>query len=156
MKNTKEIGLTQQVETDPAISDEVASTQKTIADLRQLAEQRFGTLLTAGADTTGVAIEITLPDALPPTMPMPLHFIGDRVLYQGLSSHESGVVVGMEYAPAQHRQGWQWRYQIYLDSSSPSKAWISLETAWEDDVVSAGSQSETPAPTRSPAETETP
>ena len=137
-------------------ADDQENPQAVAEHLRQLAEQRFGSLIAAGADTTGVAIEITLPDALPPTMPLPLHFIGDRVLYQGISSHESGIVVGMEYAPAQHRQGWQWRYQIYLDSSSPSKACLSLETAWEDDVVAANSQAETTALTRSQAETETP
>lgn len=137
-------------------ADNQDNPQAVAEHLRQLAEQRFGALMAPRTDAVGMAVEITLPDNLPQTMPLPLHFIGDRVLYQGLSSHESGVVVGMEYAPAQHRQGWQWRYRIYLDACSPSKTWISLETAWEDDVVSAGSQSEPPAPTRSQAETETP
>ena len=138
------------------IADDQEKPQAVAEHLRQLAEQRFGTLLSSSADAVGIAVEITLPDNMPQTMPLPLHFIGDRVLYQGISSHECGVIVGMEYVPAHHRQGWQWRYQIYLDSCSPSKAWLSIETAWEDDVVSANAQAKTTASAQALAETETP
>jgi hypothetical protein len=45
-----------------------------------------------------------------------------------------GIAIGRFYAYAPHLCRWSWKYIIFLDSHSPSAAWVVADTAWEDDV----------------------
>jgi hypothetical protein len=78
---------------------------------------------------------ICLPEGFPQGIPDPKLKIGDRVCWHPLPTLEFGFITGLEYAVAEHRKGWSWRYVVWLDSQSPSRAWTYQDLAWEDDLM---------------------
>lgn len=75
-----------------------------------------------------------LPAAFP-NVEMPKFQYGDRVRW--ISEKEitdRGIVIGRFYSFAPHCDRWCWCYLIWLDSESPSSAWIRADIAWEDDL----------------------
>lgn len=76
----------------------------------------------------------TLPTNFPHGIGQPNFAIGDRVRFIPLPTEDYGVVVGLQFAPAAHLQGWGWRYSIWLDPQSPSSTWTCSDLAWEDDL----------------------
>ena len=80
---------------------------------------------------------ISLPSAFPHEVQPSYFLIGDRVRWKFLDDTPDtdwGCVVGKYYAFASHKFDWRWRYIIWLDDDSPSKEWLVLELAWEDDL----------------------
>ncbi len=80
---------------------------------------------------------ISLPSAFPREVQPSYFLIGDRVRWKFLGDTPDtdwGCVVGKYYAFGSHKFDWQWRYIIWLDDDSPSKEWLVLELAWEDDL----------------------
>jgi len=80
---------------------------------------------------------IFLPSAFPHEVQPSSFLIGDRVRWKFLDDTPDtdwGCVVGKYYAFASHKFDWRWRYIIWLDDDSPSKEWLVLELAWEDDL----------------------
>ena len=80
---------------------------------------------------------ISLPSAFPLEVQPSSFLIGDRVRWKFLDDTPDtdwGCVVGKYYAFASHKFDWRWRYIIWLDDDSPSKEWLVLELAWEDDL----------------------
>jgi len=75
-----------------------------------------------------------LPEGFPQTAPAPRFRLGDRVRFVPLPAADYGIIVGLQFAPAEHLQGWGWRYTIWLDPQSPSRAWTCADLAWEDDL----------------------
>ena len=77
---------------------------------------------------------------LPTTFPdveMPRFLYGDRLWWMSDGEFTDwGIVIGRFYSFAPHCGRWQWCYLIWLDSDSPSFAWIRSDTAWEDDLQS--------------------
>ncbi|MEM9214268.1 MAG: hypothetical protein AAGD25_07960 [Cyanobacteria bacterium P01_F01_bin.150] len=79
-----------------------------------------------------------LPNTFPNNEPARFEY-GDRLHW---SSHQPshqpindwGIVIGRFYSFAPHRCHWRWAYLIWLDSDSPSSAWINADIAWEDDL----------------------
>ncbi len=65
---------------------------------------------------------------------MPKYAIGDRIRFVPVPAEDFGIVVGIQLAPAEHLQDWAWRYVIWLDDQSPSRAWTYSDLAWEDDI----------------------
>ncbi|GAB4375256.1 MAG: hypothetical protein Kow00121_20790 [Elainellaceae cyanobacterium] len=92
-------------------------------------------------DTSPALTSLELP---PPSTDFPTHFpdvemprflYGDRLCW--LSNGEvsdRGIVIGRFYNFAPHRCRWAWCYLLWLDSDSPSSAWVSADIAWEDDL----------------------
>ena len=86
---------------------------------------------------------------LPTTFPdveMPRFLYGDRLRW--LSNGEPtdwGVAIGRFYSFAPHRCRWQWCYLIWLDSDSPSSAWVKADVAWEDDLQSTAPTATVPS-----------
>jgi len=81
---------------------------------------------------------------LPPTTDLPAAFpqveaprfhYGDRLHWvpHG-NATDWGLVIGRFYSYTPHSQCWQWCYLIWLDSDSPSAAWVRADIAWEDDL----------------------
>lgn len=77
---------------------------------------------------------LLLPEGFPQTAPAPRFRLGDRVRFIPTPAEDSGLVIGLQYAPAEHLQAWGWRYMIWLDAQSPSHAWTCTDLAWEDDL----------------------
>lgn len=75
---------------------------------------------------------------LPATFPdveTPRFLYGDRLRW--ISNHETtdwGIAIGRFYSFAPHSCRWCWCYLIWLDSDSPSSAWVKADIAWEDDL----------------------
>lgn len=70
-----------------------------------------------------------------PDIAGPYFLYGDRLRW--ISKGETtdrGVVIGRAYSFAPHRCQWQWCYLLWLDTDSPSAAWLRTDTAWEDDL----------------------
>lgn len=76
----------------------------------------------------------SLPDSFPNSLSSPTFRIGDRVRFVPLPAEDYGIIVGLQFAPAEHFQGWGWRYIIWLDPQSPSRAWTDSDLAWEGDL----------------------
>ena len=77
---------------------------------------------------------IALPEDFPENEP-PFSFkLGDRVRWKPMPSTDWGTIVGIEYSWHSPGNSWQPRYKVYLDSNSPSRAWISSDWAWEWDL----------------------
>lgn len=75
-----------------------------------------------------------LPAAFP-NVETPRFQYGDRVRW--ISEKETsdwGITIGRFYSFAPHCDRWCWCYLIWLDSSSPSSAWVRADIAWEDDL----------------------
>lgn len=77
---------------------------------------------------------IHLPANFPLRTQAPSFQLGDRVSFVPLPAADYGIIVGLQFAPAEHLQGWGWRYTIWLDPQSPSRAWTDSDLAWEDDL----------------------
>lgn len=75
-----------------------------------------------------------LPDSFPDRVPNPKFQIGDRVQWNALPTQDFGTITGIQYAPAPHLQAWDWEYTIWLDCCSPSRPWVTIDTAWETDL----------------------
>ena len=60
--------------------------------------------------------------------------LGDRVRFVPLPAEDYGIIIGLQFAPAEHLQDWSWRYTIRLDLQSPSRAWTDSDFAWEADL----------------------
>lgn len=78
---------------------------------------------------------IDLPTDFPTNAEMPQFLYGDRLCW--LSQGEItdwGIVIGRFYSFAPHRCRWCWCYLIWLDSDSPSVAWVRADIAWEEDL----------------------
>ncbi len=77
---------------------------------------------------------------LPTTFPdveTPRFLYGDRLWWMSDSEPSDwGIVIGRFYRFAPHCGRWHWCYLIWLDSDSPSSAWVKSDTAWEDDLQS--------------------
>ncbi|MEP0927142.1 MULTISPECIES: hypothetical protein [Cyanophyceae] len=75
---------------------------------------------------------------LPPTFPeveVPHFLYGDRLCWTSRDEiTDWGIVIGRFYGFAPHCCGWRWCYLIWLDSNSPSAAWVNADIAWEDDL----------------------
>lgn len=80
----------------------------------------------------------SLPINLPSNFPdveTPLFLYGDRLRWIPDGNHwDWGIVIGRFYSFAPHRRSWAWCYLIWLDQASPSSAWTSADTAWENDL----------------------
>ena len=60
---------------------------------------------------------------------------GDRLCWAcHQPSTDWGIVIGRFYTFAPHHGHWHWAYLIWLDTDSPSFAWINADIAWEDDL----------------------
>ncbi len=75
-----------------------------------------------------------LPESFPQTAPAPRFRLGDRARFIPLPAEDYGIIVGLQFAPAAHLQGSGWRYTIWLDPQSPSRAWTDSDFAWEADL----------------------
>jgi hypothetical protein len=70
-----------------------------------------------------------------PNVEMPRFLYGDSLCW--LSDGEVtdwGIVIGRFYSFAPYCCCWRWSYLLWLDSNSPSSAWLSADIAWEDDL----------------------
>lgn len=47
---------------------------------------------------------------------------------------EWGYIIGYYLAYSPHQLQWVYRYIIYLDKTSPSVGWVSMTTAWEEEI----------------------
>ena len=86
------------------------------------------------SQTSPASQAIFLPNDFPAQTPAPKFQLGDRVRFIPLPAKDYGIIVGLQYAPAEHLQGWEWRYTIWLDPQSPSRAWTDSDLAWEADL----------------------
>lgn len=75
-----------------------------------------------------------LPKEFLRTSALPKFRLGDRARFIPMPAEDYGIVVGLQFAPAAHLQGWRWRYTIWLDPESPSRAWTDSDLAWEADL----------------------
>jgi hypothetical protein len=75
-----------------------------------------------------------LPAAFP-NVERPRFLEGDRL--QWIAHGETtdwGVAIGRFYSFAHHHRCWTWCYLIWLDTDSPSAAWVRADLAWEADL----------------------
>lgn len=75
-----------------------------------------------------------LPDVFP-NVETPRFLYGDHLCW--ISDNEPtdwGTVIGRFYNFAPHLCRWNWCYLIWLDSTSPSSAWVNADIAWEEDL----------------------
>ncbi len=80
----------------------------------------------------------------PPTEDLPVDFpdietprfsYGDRLCWKTNDTNtDHGTVIGKFYSFAPHCRRWRWCYLIWLDTNSPSAAWVRADTAWESDL----------------------
>jgi hypothetical protein len=70
----------------------------------------------------------------PEQTPAPKFHLGDRVRFVPLPTEDYGIIVGLQFVPAAHLPGWGWRYTLWLDPQSPSRAWTDSDLAWEADL----------------------
>lgn len=75
-----------------------------------------------------------LPQGFPRHIPNPKFQIGERVQWQPQPSSDFGTITGLQYAPIHAPYRWGWKYTIWLDRHSPSRLWITTDTAWEIDL----------------------
>jgi hypothetical protein len=78
---------------------------------------------------------IHLPDNFPGRTQAPKFHLGDRVQFIPMPAEDHGIVIGVQYAPAEHLQDWTWCYTLWLDPHSPSYEWTYQDSAWEDDLA---------------------
>ncbi len=123
-------------------SDDISSSNSTIGVSLDSTNPRFNRDGDVIANTTPLILSqppegISLPSAFPSEVQLSDFLIGDRVRWKFLDDTPDtdwGRVVGKYYAFASHKSDWQWRYIIWLDDDSPSKEWLVLELAWENDL----------------------
>lgn len=88
----------------------------------------------AVSQTSPTSQALFLPNDFPVQTSLPRFRLGDRVCFVPTPAADYGIVVGLQFAPAEHLQGWGWRYTIWLDPQSPSRAWTDSDLAWEADL----------------------
>jgi len=123
-------------------SDDISSSNSTIGVALDSTNPLFNRDGDVIANTTPLILSqppegISLPSAFPGEVQLSDFLIGDRVRWKFLDDTPDtdwGRVVGKYYAFASHKSDWQWRYIIWLDDDSPSKEWLVLELAWENDL----------------------
>ena len=76
----------------------------------------------------------TLPKKFPHRIDQPKFSLGDRVCLVPLPAEDHGIIIGLQFAPAEHLQDWSWRYTIWLDLQSPSRAWTDSDLVWKTDL----------------------
>ena len=65
----------------------------------------------------------------------PRFLYGDKLRWLNSGNNpEWGTVIGRFYSFAPHLYDWTWCYLIWLSKDSPSRAWISTDIAWEEDL----------------------
>ncbi len=65
----------------------------------------------------------------------PCFLYGDKLRWLNSGNNaEWGTVIGRFYSFAPHLYDWTWCYLIWLSKDSTSKAWISTDIAWEEDL----------------------
>ena len=84
-------------------------------------------------------LEIPLPSCDLPTdfcdrAKTPRFLYGDKLRWLNGNNPERGTVIGRFYNFAPHLYDWTWCYLIWLSKDSPSRAWISTDIAWEEDL----------------------
>lgn len=80
--------------------------------------------------TTSVDIPTNFPD-----VEAPQFLYGDHLCWKTNETETDwGIVIGRFYSFAPHCRRWQWCYLIWLDTGSPSAAWVRADVAWEDDL----------------------
>ncbi len=77
---------------------------------------------------------IVLPVGFPQVSFLPRFQLGDRVRFVPIPAEDFGIITGLQFAPAEHLQDWAWRYVVWLDDQSPSRAWTCSDLAREDDL----------------------
>jgi hypothetical protein len=97
-------------------------------------------------------LEVFLSEIPPPSKPLPINFkksatprYPDGSCLRWIPSDggvDWGIAIGRFYAYAPHLCRWSWKYIIFLDSHSPSAAWVVADTAWQDDVEPLRSEDE--------------
>jgi hypothetical protein len=85
-----------------------------------------------------------LPLDFPASIPEAKFQVGDRVCWQPCPTQDFGTITGLEYAPTFLPGVWRWKYTIWLDLGSPSRAWTLRDTAWEGDLEPISALSPTP------------
>ena len=75
-----------------------------------------------------------LPKGFPQMSSAPRFQLGDRVCFVPLPAEDHGIIIGLQFAPAEHLQDWSWRYTIWLDLQSPSRAWTDSDLVWKTDL----------------------
>ena len=133
-----------------ALKTQEAATLATIL-VQTLTANLNGTLLAAyldvlrssTLDTSNTLFNLQLPPPttdLPTTFPdvdMPRFLYGDHLWWMSDGEPTDwGIVIGRFYSFAPHCCRWHWCYLIWLDSDSPSSAWVKADVAWEDDLQS--------------------
>ncbi len=80
--------------------------------------------------SAAIDLPTTFPDVEPPRF-----LEGDRLQWiaQGEPT-DWGRVIGRFYSFAHHYRRWTWCYLIWLDTDSPSAAWVRADIAWEADL----------------------
>ena len=86
------------------------------------------------SQTSPTSQALFLPNDFPEQSPAPKFQLGDRVSFVPMPAEDYGIIVGLQFAPAAHLQGWGWRYTIWLDPQTPSRAWTDSDLAWEADL----------------------
>lgn len=64
----------------------------------------------------------------------PKFHLGNRVRWKPMPSTDWGTISGLQYAWANHLSQWQWKYLVWLDPDSPSRAWTPSDWGWQDDL----------------------
>ena len=86
-----------------------------------------------------VSEEIQFPDSgLPKNFPdgeNPHFTEGKKVRWKSsINSQDWGIILGRFYAYAPHLCKWNWKYVVLFNKTSPSSAWVTSDTAWEQDL----------------------
>ena len=80
------------------------------------------------------SLSMDLPENFPEGV-TPCYAEGDRIRWRTLTNTTDwGIAIGRFYAYARHRCQWAVCYLVKLDRNSPSAAWVTVDTAWEDDL----------------------
>jgi hypothetical protein len=92
----------------------------------------IGSSLKSELDTT------LLPSDFPASATPPRFGEGEKVCWKPLDGDEVdfGIVIGHFYAHATHLASWGWKYLVFLDRTSQSRAFCLADTAWEDHLES--------------------
>lgn len=88
-----------------------------------------------------------LPEGFPSKVPPPKFKLGDQVCWHPRPSKDFGTIIGIQFAPAQHLQKWNWLYVVFLALNSPSRSWVQADLAWEEDLLLQNLQTTEPSDT---------
>ncbi|BAY10857.1 hypothetical protein [Calothrix sp. NIES-2098] len=91
------------------------------------------------AFTTPITLEYPQSVELPQLsdIPAPCYSVGTKVRLTPIDgAAEWGTLIGYYLCYAPHRCRWMYRYILYLESNSPSAAWMKSTFAWEEEIES--------------------